>query len=103
MPRQLCRLLQRHPDDDAEYSGPLEFTQFWLDTIIEWQHEHGRKVLVGLSAPKNVQDAILADPVRSPFVDVIDIRYWAYTAGDGLYAPKEARILRLGNTCDKPN
>ena len=21
----------------AEYSGPLEFTQFWLDTIIEWE------------------------------------------------------------------
>jgi hypothetical protein len=71
----------------AEYSGPLEFTQFWLDTIIEWQHEHGRDVLVGLSAPKNVQDAILADPARAPFIDVIDIRYWAYTAGDGLYAP----------------
>ena len=77
----------------AEYSGPLEFTQFWLDTIIEWQHEHGRDVLVGLSAPKNVQDAILADPVRAPFVDVIDIRYWAYTAGDGLYAPEGGKNL----------
>ncbi len=26
----------------AEYSGPLEFTQFWLDTIIEWQRERGK-------------------------------------------------------------
>jgi len=77
----------------AEYSGPLEFTQFWLDTIIEWQHEHGHDVLVGLSTPKNVQDAILADPARSPFVDVIDIRYWAYTAGDGLYAPEGGKNL----------
>ena len=44
-------------------------------------------------------------PIRcgSPFVDVIDIRYWAYTADDGLYAPEGARILRLGNTCDRPN
>lgn len=77
----------------AEYSGPLEFTQFWLDTIIEWQHEHSHDVLVGLSAPKNVQDAILSDPVRAPFVDVIDIRYWSYTAGDGLYAPEGGKNL----------
>jgi len=77
----------------AEYSGPLEFTQFWLDTIIEWEREHGRKVIVGLSAPKNVQDAILADPKRAPYVDVIDIRYWAYTEGDGLYAPEGGKNL----------
>ena len=50
----------------AEFSGPLEFTQFWLDTIIEWQREKNRDVVVGLSAPKNVQDAILADPLRGP-------------------------------------
>jgi hypothetical protein len=77
----------------AEYSGPLEFAQFWLDTIIEWEREHNRRVLVGLSAPKNVQDAILADRTRSPYVDVIDIRYWAYTAGDGLYAPEGGQNL----------
>ena len=77
----------------AEYSGPLEFTQFWLDTIIEWERETGRDVFVGLSAPKNVQDAILADPERAPHVDVIDIRYWAYTAGDGLYAPEGGQNL----------
>jgi hypothetical protein len=77
----------------AEYSGPLEFTQFWLDTIIEWQRERGRDVLVALSAPKNVQDAILADPERAAHVDVIDIRYWAYTANDGLYAPDGGQNL----------
>lgn len=77
----------------AEYSGPLEFTQFWLDTIIEWEKEHGRDVIVALSAPKDVQDAILADPERSPHVDVIDIRYWAYTAGGGLYAPAGGQNL----------
>jgi hypothetical protein len=77
----------------AEYSGPLEFTQFWLDTIIEWQREHGRKVIVGLSAPKDIQDAILSDPKRAPHVDVIDIRYWAYTEGDGLYAPEGGKNL----------
>ena len=90
----------------AEYSGPLEFTQFWLDTIIEWEQEHGRDVLVGLSAPKDVQDAILADPERGPHVDVIDIRYWAYTADGGLYAPKGGQNLaprqHLRQTRQKP-
>jgi hypothetical protein len=71
----------------AEYSGPLEFTQFWLDVVAEWEAEKGRDVIVGLSAPKDVQDAILADEKRAAAVDVIDIRYWAYTAGGGTYAP----------------
>ncbi len=87
----------------AEYSGPLEFTRFWLDTIVEWEREQGaggrgqravpRSVIISLSAPKDVQDAILEDPVRGAHVDVIDIRYWAYTADDGLYAPKGGQHL----------
>ncbi|WP_428305519.1 DUF6298 domain-containing protein [Lacipirellula sp.] len=71
----------------GEFSGPLHFVEFWIDVISEWERETGRDVLVALSAPKNVQDAILADPVRCKAVDVIDMRYWAYTADDGLYAP----------------
>jgi hypothetical protein len=90
----------------AEYSGPLEFTQFWLDTIIEWQQEHGRDVLVALSAPKNVQDAILADVDRAKHVDVIDVRYWAYTADGGLYSPDGGQNLaprqHLRQTRQKP-
>jgi hypothetical protein len=90
----------------AEYSGPLEFTQFWIDTIIEWQREHRRDVLVALSAPKDVQDAILADPVRGPHIDVIDIRYWSYTADGGLYAPRGGQNLaprqHLRQTRQKP-
>jgi hypothetical protein len=90
----------------AEYSGPLEFAQFWLDTVMEWQREHGRDVLVGLSAPKNVQDTILADARRGPHVDVIDIRYWAYTAGGELYAPDGGQNLaprqHLRQTRQKP-
>jgi hypothetical protein len=77
----------------AEYSGPLEFTQFWLDTIIEWQRERGREVTVALSAPKNVQDEILADPIRAPHVDIVDIRYWCYTANGEVYAPKGGKNL----------
>ncbi len=90
----------------AEYSGPLAFTQFWLDTIIEWERETGRNVLVGLSAPKDVQDAILADPERASHVDVIDIRYWTYTADDDLYAPKGGQNLaprqHLRQTHERP-
>jgi hypothetical protein len=90
----------------GEYSGPLEFTQFWLDTIIEWQREHGRDVLVAISAPKDVQDAILADPARAPHVDIIDIRYWAYTADGGVYAPEGGKNLaprqHLRQTRQKP-
>lgn len=77
----------------AEYTGPLAFVQFWLDTIIEWKQETGRKVLVGLSCTKDVQDAILADPLRRPHVDVIDIRYWTYTEQGRLYAPRGGQNL----------
>ncbi|HXG08178.1 MAG TPA: DUF6298 domain-containing protein [Gemmataceae bacterium] len=77
----------------AEYTGPLEFVRFWLDTISEWQAETGRQVLIGLSCTKDVQDAILADPVRGPKVSVIDLRYWWYAADGSLYAPKGGESL----------
>jgi hypothetical protein len=77
----------------AEYSGPREFVEFWIDCVAEWEDEHQKNVLVGLSAPKDVQDAILADETRGGRVDVIDIRYWAYTADGGLYAPAGGQNL----------
>jgi hypothetical protein len=76
-----------------EYTGPLEFVQFWLDTAWQWQKETGKKVLLGLSCTKDVQDAILADPVRGPRVAVIDLRYWWYTADASLYAPRGGQDL----------
>ena len=48
------------------------FVQFWLDVIAEWEQENG-KVLVDLAVNKDVQDAILKDPMRSRIVDIIDI------------------------------
>jgi hypothetical protein len=72
----------------AEFTGPLEFVRFWLDTIIEWENETGREPLIGLSCTKDVQDAILADPIRSRAVSVIDIHYWWYQASGELYAPQ---------------
>ncbi|MBB1286490.1 pectate lyase [Flavisolibacter sp. BT320] len=77
----------------AEYTGPLHFVQFWLDTIKAWEKETGKGALVGLSTTKDVQDAILADPVRSAVVDVIDIRYWHYQENGTVYAPEGGQNL----------
>jgi hypothetical protein len=68
-----------------EFTGPLHFVQFWLDVIAEWEQENG-PVLVDLAVNKDVQDAILADPVRSKIVDIIDIEQWFYH-NKGEYAP----------------
>ena len=71
-----------------EYTGPLHFVEFWLDVIAEWEKETGKKALIALSATKDVQDAILADPVRAAVVDIIDIRYWFYRKDGTTYAPE---------------
>jgi hypothetical protein len=70
----------------AEFTGPLPFEQFWLDTIGAWEAETGRHPLIALAAPKNVQDAILADAKRAAVVDVIAFRYW-WKTDKGLFAP----------------
>ncbi|MBN1362748.1 MAG: hypothetical protein JW993_19270 [Sedimentisphaerales bacterium] len=91
----------------AEYTGPLHFVQFWIDTILQWERETGHRAAIGLSATKDVQDAILADPVRGPAVDVIDICYWHYRNDGSLYAPQggqslaprqHARLVQPGRT-----
>ncbi|MCB1125329.1 MAG: pectate lyase, partial [Verrucomicrobiae bacterium] len=70
----------------AEFTGPLHFMEFWLDTISAWERTQlltardgnppavahhdisadscRRLPVIALSATKDVQDAILADPVR---------------------------------------
>jgi len=77
----------------AEYTGPLHFVQFWIDTILEWERQTGRRALVGLSVTKDVQDAILADPVRSAAVDIVDIRVWHYRSDGSLYSPEGGQNL----------
>ncbi|GGZ21447.1 hypothetical protein GCM10007049_12650 [Echinicola pacifica] len=76
----------------AEYTGPLHFMEFWLDIIAEWEAETGKDAMVTLSATKDVQDAILEDPLRSKLVEVIDIRYWHPTE-QGDYAPPGGKHL----------
>ncbi|WP_223816193.1 DUF6298 domain-containing protein [Adhaeribacter rhizoryzae] len=91
----------------AEYTGPLHFVQFWLDTIREWEKETGKNALVGLSTTKDVQDAILTDQARAAIVDVIDIRYWHYREDGTAYAPaggqnlaprQHARLVKPGKS-----
>ncbi|TDX01381.1 DUF6298 domain-containing protein [Dinghuibacter silviterrae] len=71
----------------AEYTGPLHFARFWVDQIASWEASTGIHECIGLSTTKDVQDSILADPVRSGTIDLIDIRYWYYESGGRLYAP----------------
>ncbi|MEZ0539986.1 DUF6298 domain-containing protein [Fibrella arboris] len=71
----------------AEFTGPLHFVQFWIDTIAEWEKETGKKALVGLSTTKDVQDAILVDAKRAAVINLIDIRFWHYQANGMAYAP----------------
>lgn len=77
----------------AEFTGPLHFVQFWIDTIKEWKKETGKHPIVGLSVTKDVQDAILADAERAEVVDLIDIRYWYYQEDGNAYAPKGGQNL----------
>jgi hypothetical protein len=75
-----------------EYSGPLHFMQFWVDVVAEWRTETGKRALIALSAPKDVQDAILADPQRSPQIDAIDLKYW-WVSGNKVFAPQGGQNL----------
>lgn len=75
-----------------EYTGPEHFVRFWLQTIRDWMNETGKTVNVALSCTKDVQDAILNDPTLSPFVDIIDIRYWHYNTTE-CWAPKGGQNL----------
>lgn len=77
----------------AEYTGPLEFMQFWVDVVKRWERKTGIKEFIGLSATKDVQDAILSDPKRSSVINVIDIRHWHYEKNGSLYAPLGGKHL----------
>ena len=87
----------------AEFTGPLHFMQFWVETVKQWEATHKQKEIIGLSATKDVQDAILADPSKASVINVIDIRYWYYQANGAAYEPiggqslaprQQARILK---------
>ena len=76
-----------------EFTGPLSFVQFWLDTVAEWERDTGKHPLIALGCTKDVQDAILADPERSKPVSVIEFKYWWPLAGGKLFAPQGGHSL----------
>lgn len=76
-----------------EYTGPLHFMQFWVDEIKAWEAGNSNQALIGLSATKDVQDAILADKDRVEVIDVIDIKYWYYRENGETYAPEGGKNL----------
>lgn len=76
----------------AEYTGPLHFTRFWLETIAEWEQETGKHPLIAISCTKDAQDELLADPKLSKVIDIIDIRYWHYNT-KGLWAAQEGKNM----------
>ncbi|SHL40549.1 hypothetical protein SAMN05444266_103229 [Chitinophaga jiangningensis] len=76
-----------------EFTGPLHFVQFWLNTIRSWEAENGKRPLIGLSTTRDVQDAILDDPAYNSLIDVIDIRYWYYQANGTAYTPQGGQSL----------
>ena len=76
----------------AEFTGPLAFEQFWLDTIGDWEVQTKLHPLIALAATKDVQDAILADAKRAAVVDLICFRYW-WQNDKGLFAPKGGQNL----------
>ncbi len=73
---------------DREYTGPIEFVRFWLDTIAEWQKERGKRVFLALEIPKDQMDVILDDPVRGPMISAIDVLGWIYRADGRLFAAR---------------
>jgi hypothetical protein len=77
----------------AEYTGPLHFMEFWLDEVQKYKSETFGGGIIGLSATKDVQDAILKDPERAKTVDLIDIRYWHYREDGTAYAPQGGKNL----------
>lgn len=76
-----------------EYTGPLQFMQFWVHVIKDWEARNDNRALIGLSATKDVQDAILSDKQRSSVIDVIAIRYWYYKENGQTYAPQGGENL----------
>lgn len=71
---------------DREYSGPLAFVEFWLDTIQEWEVRNGQDVKVVLEVPKAQLDALLGDARRRHLFDGMAIHHWIYRHDGNLFA-----------------
>ena len=77
----------------GEFSGPLNFQRFFMQTVGEWEKQHNRRLRLVLNTSKDITDSILADPDLAKMIDVIDTRYWQYrpaatfSNGNDIWAP----------------
>lgn len=71
-----------------EFTGPVSFMEFWLDTIIRWENQTHKEVHITVSGCKDVIDAILAEQKYRDAVSSVDLRYWWYQPDGSLFAPK---------------
>jgi hypothetical protein len=71
-----------------QYAGPLQFEQFFQDVAHEWEARHGKHIRIALTTGKQTTDAILADPIRSKQIAIVDMRYWEYRPDGSLFAPR---------------
>lgn len=71
-----------------QFTGPLEFIQFWYDEVIQWKKETGKRVYTLLEATRDVQDAILEDTKRGHHVDIISLKFWLYRSDGSVYGQK---------------
>jgi hypothetical protein len=73
-------------DLDPEYSAPLPFVRFWLDTIAQWEKENGKRVFIALQIPKAEIDTLLRDPVYRPMIAAMAFQGWNYRPDGTLFA-----------------
>ncbi len=90
-----------------EFTGPLHFVRFWLETVAKWKTETGKHTFIGLAVTKDVQDSVLNDPKLAAVVDMIDVRYWFPREDGSFYAPRgglnlaprqHARLVKPGKS-----
>jgi hypothetical protein len=81
-----------------QFAGPLQFQEFFADTVAEWEKKTGRAVRILMATSKDITDATLADPVRARQVAVIDMRYWQYRPDGTLWAPPGGKNLAFRET-----
>ena len=74
-----------------EYTGPVSFMNFWLDTTHQWEKENGVTVHVAVSGCRNVMDSVLNNPVYGSRIQSLDLRYWYYKPDGRLFAPEGGR------------
>ena len=76
-----------------QYSGPLDFLEYFHRTVSDWEKRNNKQVKLLLRTDKASTDAIMANPEMARQVAAIDIRYWTYEPDGTLFAPLAGQNL----------